>query len=67
MQKRTLRIEIELDPREEMFSIQTLESESGFTTEFGPTPLWSDWEKPMKEAIGNEIISWIEIMSDEEE
>ena len=59
-------VTITMDVKEEMFSVETLEGESGCTATFGPTPLWSDWKKSLKEMIGNEIISWVELMMDEE-
>lgn len=63
--ERTITVTITVDPKEEMFSVETLEGESGLTAEFGPTPLWSDWEKALKEKIGNEVVSWVKVMEDE--
>lgn len=67
--KRTkeISVTITMDAKEEMFSVDTCENESGCTASFGPTPMWSDWRESLKEMIGNEIISWIELMMDEEE
>ena len=59
-------VEITVDTQEEMFLVVTLEGESGLTSEFGPTPFWSDWESALKEKIGNEILSWVKLMMDEE-
>ena len=64
---KTVSVTITVNPKEEMFSIETLEGESGCTATFGPTPMWSDWRESLKEMIGNEIISWVELMMDEEE
>ena len=64
---KTVTVTITVDPAEEMFSVETIEGESGCTTSFGPTPWWMDWKRALKEMIGNEIISWVELMSDEEE
>ena len=64
---KTVSVTITVDPEEEMFSVDTIEGESGCTAEFGPTSLWSDWRESLKEMIGNEIMSWVELMSDEEE
>lgn len=65
--ERTISVTITIDPKEEMFTVSTIEGESGCTTEYGPTPLWSDWVGALKEHIGNEIVSWVELMSDEED
>ena len=64
---KTVAVTITVDPVEEMFSVDTIEGESGCTANFGPTPLWMDWKRALKEMIGNEIISWVELMSDEED
>ena len=64
---KTVTVTITVDPAEEMFSVETLEGESGLTAEFGPTPLWMDWREALKETIGNEIISWVELMRETEE
>ena len=58
---------ITVDPKEEMFSVEAIEGESGCMMDFGPTPFWSDWNDALKENVGNEIVSWIELMMDEEE
>ena len=63
---KTVTVTITVDPTEEMFSVETIEGESGCTASFGG-PLWMDWEKSLKEMIGNEIISWVKLMSEEEE
>ena len=65
--KRTVTVTITVDPAEEMFSVETLEGESGHTTSFGPTPWWSPWEDALRSHIGDEIVSWVELMSDEED
>ena len=64
---KTVTVTITVDPAEEMFSVETIEGESGCMANFGPTPLWMDWKRALKEMIGNEIISWVELMSDEED
>ena len=64
---KTVTVTITVDPAEEMFGIETLEGESGCTASFGPTPMWSDWRELLKEMIGNEIISWAELMMDGED
>lgn len=64
---REISVTITVNPEEEMLSVETLEGESGLTAEFGPTPMWSDWRDSLKEMIGNEIISWVELMMDDEE
>ena len=64
---KTVSVIITVDPAEEMFSVGTIEGESGCTTSFGPTPLWSPWEDALRSHIGDEIVSWVELMSDEEE
>lgn len=66
MQK-TLTIMIDVEPNEMMLSVGMIEPESGLTESFGPTPLWYEWEEPLKEAIGNEVVSWVKLMEDEEE
>lgn len=63
---RTIAITITLDPHEEMFSVEGYEGEIGDTWGYGPTPLWSDWKDALKEKVGNEIVGWVELMSDEE-
>ena len=64
---KTVTFTITVDPKEEMFSVESIENESGCTNEFGINPLWSDWESSLKEKVGNEIISWVRLMWDEEE
>ena len=64
---KTLSITITVDTEEEMFSVESLEGESGCDMDFGPQPLWGDWAPALKEAIGNEVASWVELMADEEE
>lgn len=66
---KTITVTITVDPAEEMFSVETLEGESGCTTSFGPAPLCSpwEWEDALRSHIGDEIVSWVELMSDEEE
>lgn len=63
--EKTLSVTITVDTEEEMFSVEALEGESGCGFEFGPQPLWGDWEPALKEAIGNEVVSWVELMADE--
>lgn len=63
---RTIAVTITLDPHEEMFSVEGYDGESGDTWEYGPTPLWSDWKDALKEKVGNEIVGWVELMSEEE-
>ena len=65
--ERTVSITITVDPKEEMFSVEAIEGESGCTSEFGPTPLWSDCENALKDKVGNEIISWVKLMMEEAE
>ena len=48
-------------------NVETIEGESGCTASFGPTPWWSPWEDALRSHIGDEIVSWVELMSDEEE
>ena len=64
---KTVTVTITVDPAEEMFSVETIEGESGCTTSFGPTPLWSLWGDALRSHIGNEIVSWVEVMSEEED
>ena len=64
---RTVTVTITVDPAEEIFSVETIEDESGCTTSFGPASLWMDWKRPLKEMIGDEIVSWVELISDEED
>lgn len=64
---KTISVTITVDPEEEMFSVETFEGESGCTTSFGPTPIWSPWGDALRSRIGDEIVSWVELMSDEEE
>lgn len=63
--EKTLSVTITVDTEEEMFSVDALEGESGCGFEFGPQPLWCDWVPALKEAIGNEVVSWVELMADE--
>lgn len=65
--EKTLSVTITVDTEEEMFSVESLEGESGCDFEFGPQPLWGDWVPALKEAIGNEVVSWVELMSEEED
>ena len=58
--ERTISVTINLE--NEMLTVSTLEGETGCMTEFGPTPIWSDWVNPLKEHIGNEIVSWVDLM-----
>jgi len=64
---RTLAVTITVDPKEEMFSVETLEGESGTTANFGPTPYWSKWYESLKKFLADEVDSWIDIMMDEED
>ena len=64
--EKTISVTITVDTKEEMLIVDTIEGESGCTTGFGPTPLWSDWKESLKETIGNEIVSWVELMSEME-
>lgn len=66
IETKTLSITITVDTEEEMFSVESLEGESGCDMDFGPQPLWGDWASALKEAIGNEVVSWVELMADEE-
>lgn len=65
--ERTISITITVDPKEEMFSVTTTEGESGFYTDFGPTPLWSDWRPALIKQVGEEVASWVTMMADEAE
>ena len=65
--ERTITVTINVDPKEEMFTVETLEGESGFYTEFGPTPLWSDWKPALIKQVGEEVASWVTMMADEAE
>ena len=65
--QRTLAVTITVDTKEEMFTVETLEGESGLTSTFGPTPYWSKWFDSLKNYLGDEVDSWIGIMMDEED
>lgn len=64
---RTLTLTITVDPEEEMFNVETLEPETGLTSEFGPTPFWSVWKAKLEAFLCNEVDSWIGLMMDEED
>lgn len=62
--ERTITITIRANPVEEMFCVET--SERGIMRSmefFGPTPLWSNWETPLRESIGNTIVSLVRQMT----
>ena len=61
---KTLSVTIDVEPNEQMLSVCSIEGESGYMMEFGPTPLWYDWKSALKDQIGNEVISWVEMMMD---
>lgn len=65
--ERTIMVTINVDPKEEMFAVETIEVESGYMTEFGPTPLWSDWKPALIKQVGEEVASWVDMMADEAE
>ena len=65
--ERTIMVTINVDSKEEMFTVETIEVESGYMTEFGPTPLWSDWRPALIKQVGEEVASWVTMMADETE